>query len=175
MYSVQKGFVPFITGIVSLILPLWVLILNTRFVFENINTRIPEIVGDSTKPLWSVVVMSYFFIMLFPVIIGLLLASIFPNIEIRRDGLSFKYWGFWGTKVKWDEIDSLVYYPNGYVVMRLDKRGFPAFNGLYFNALQGKFVKSQLPILVLSPGLENREEMISEILTKCSPRIVRKK
>jgi hypothetical protein len=175
MYSVQKGFVPLITGVVSVILPLWVLILDTNYVFENINTRIPELMGDSTKPLWSVVVMVYFFTMLFPVIIGLLLASIFPNIEIRRDGLSFKYWGFWGSKVKWNEIDSLVYYPNGYIVMRLDKRGLSIFNGLYFNDLQGKVLKSQLPILVLSPGLENREEMVAEILTKCSPRIVLKK
>jgi hypothetical protein len=175
MYSIQKGFVPFVTGITSIVLPLWALISVSKYVLENVNTRIPEILGDSTKPIWLIVAMMYFFTMFFPVFFGLLLASIFPNVEIRRDGVNFRYWGFWGSNVKWEEIDSLVYYPNGYIILRIDKRGLSIFNGLYFNDLQGKVLKSQLPILVFSPGLEKREEIVAEILDKCSPRIVHRK
>lgn len=175
MYSIQKGFVPFITGITSIVLPLWALISVSKYVFENINTRIPEILGESTKPIWLIVAMMYFFTMFFPVFFGLLFASIFPNAEIRRDGINFRYWGFFGSKVKWEEVDSLIYYPNGYIILRIDKRGLSIFNGLYFNDLQGKVLKSQLPILVFSPGLEKREEIVAEILDKCSPRIVHRK
>jgi hypothetical protein len=175
MYSIQKGFVPFITGIVSIVLPLWTLISVSKYVLENINTRIPEILGESTKPIWLIVVMTYFFTMFFPVFFGLLFASVFPNVEVRRDGINFRYWGFFGSKVKWEEIDSLIYYPNGYIILRIDKRGLSIFNGLYFNDLQGKLLKSQLPILVFSPGLEKREEIVAEILDKCSPRIVHRK
>jgi hypothetical protein len=175
MYSVQKGILPTITGIISLALPIWVLILDLNYIVTNINTRIPEIMGDSKKPVWLVVAMSLFFTMFFPVIFGMLFANIFPSIEIRRDGISCKYWGFFGSKVKWEEIDSLVYYPNGYVILRVDKRGFSFLNGLYFNDLMARMFRSQLPVIIFSPGLEKRDELITEILSKCSPRIVHKK
>ena len=174
MYSIQKGFIPSIIGIISIVLPLWVLISVSKYIIENIDTRIPEIMGESTKPIWLIIVMLFLLSMLFPVYFGLLFASIFPNVELRRDGINFRYWGVFGSKVKWGEIDSLVYYSNGYVVLRIDKRGLSIFNGLYFNDLQGKVLKSQLPILVFSPGLETREEIINEILNKSTPRIVRK-
>jgi len=174
MYSVQKGILPVITSIVSFALPIWVVILDLKYIFENINARIPQIMGDSTKPVWLVITMLLFFTMFFPLFFGLLLASIFPVIEIRRDGLNFCYWTFFNCKVKWQEIDSLIYYQNGYIILRIDKRGLSIFNGLYFNSLQARFIRSQLPILVFSPGLENRNEIIKEILGKGTPRIVNK-
>src|SRR5688572_25941872 len=128
MYSVQKGILPTTINIISFVFPIWVLILDMKYVFENIDTRIPQIMGDSTKPVWLVIVLLLFFTMFFPVFIGLLLTSIFPTIEIRRDGLNFNYWVFVNCKVKWEEIDSLVYYPNGYIILRIDKRGLSIFN-----------------------------------------------
>ena len=158
----------------SFILPVSPFILDVKYVFENINTSIPEILGDSAKPIWLVIAMMFFFTMFFPVFFGMLLASIFPAIKVQHDGIDFSYGFFFGSKVRWNEIDSLVYYPNGYVVLRIDKRGLPIFTGLYFNKLQAGFIKSQLPILIFSPGLEKRKELIDEILEKGSPRVVRK-
>ncbi|HNE05006.1 MAG TPA: hypothetical protein PKJ84_06335 [Anaerolineales bacterium] len=175
MFLIQKGILPTIIGIVSFLLPAWVLFLDTKYILENLDTRIPEILGNSTKSIWLIVAMLYFFTMFFPIYFGMLLASIFPTIEIRRDGINFKYWEFLTCKAKWDEIESIIYYPNNYIVLRIDKRGLPMLNGLYFNSLQSKFLKSQLPILVLSPGLEKRDEVIREILKNSSPRIVQKK
>jgi len=174
MYTVQKGILPTITGITSFILPFWILGLDVDYVLRNINTRIPEMMGDTTKPLWLLIVMFFFFTLFFPVLFSMILASIFPTIEVRKDGINFAFLGFFGAKVKWEEIDSLVYYPNNYILLRIDKRGFPLLNGLYFNQLQAGPVKSQLPILIFSPGLQNRDEIVSEIIEKASPRIVRK-
>jgi hypothetical protein len=175
MYSNQKGIIPAITGIISLVLPIWILFLDTKYIFNNINTRIPEIMGDSTKPLWVVVLLYYSTTMFFPVFFGLFFANLFPSIEIRNDGIRFSYWEFFGYKVLWDEIESLVYYPNGYVVLQVNKRGIPLFNGLYFNALIARFFRSYLPVIIMSPGLRKRNEIISEILSKCSPRVVHRR
>ena len=175
MYSVQRGVIPTIAGIISAILPVWPLILDLKYIFENINTRIPEIMGDSQKPIWLVVVGVVFFTMFFPVFFGMLLAGIFPAIKIQHDGIKFIYWLVLGSMVKWDEIESLVYYPNGYVVLRINKLGLPFFNGQYFNLLHARVIGSQLPILIFSPGLEKKEEIIGEILKKSSARVVHKK
>ena len=66
---------------------------------------------------------------------------------------------FFGSKIKWGEIDSLVYYPNGYIILRVDKRGFSFLNGLYFNDLMARRFRSQLPVIILSPGLEKKDEL----------------
>lgn len=175
MYSIQKGVLPRLTGIIGLVLPIFVLLLDMDYILKNISTRIPELMGNSTKPVWLVVLMFLFVTMFFPIYFGMLLASIFPAIEIRRDGIKFTFWEFFGSKINWDEIDSLVYYTNGNIILLIDKRGFPLFNGLYFNDLLAKRFRSHLPIIILSPGLEKREEIIKEILSKCSPRIVHRK
>lgn len=175
MYHTQKGLLPILAGLLSYVLPISVLLLLLDYVMKNIYTRIPDLIGNSTKPIWLVVAMLFITMMVFPVFFGMMLASIFPSVEIRRDGLSFKYWEFFGCKVKWNEIDSLAYYPNGNIILRVDKRGLPLFNGLYFNELFAKRARSQLPIIILSPGLERRDEVIAEILAKSSPRIIQKK
>ncbi len=174
MHFVQRGLLPAITGLVSFVLPFWVLILDLSYIFRNVNTRIPEILAQSSVPVWLAVVIMLFSTMFFPIFFGMFLASIFPTIEIRREGLYASYWEFFGCRVKWEEIDSLAYYSNGYIALRVDKRGLPILNGTYFYRLQGRIAKSRLPTIILSPGLQKRDEIITEIMKKGSPRIIQK-
>jgi len=163
MYSVQKGIIPRITKVISILLPFGVFMLNLTDLFKT-----PYQYG------WKVEVFSFLAIMFFPIVVGLFLASIFPSIGLRRTGININYWGGWGRNVKWEEIDSLVYYPNGYIIIRIAKT-LAIFRGLYFNILLAKFVRSNLPILILSPSFENRDKFIEELLKHCEPHIMHKK
>jgi hypothetical protein len=174
MHAVQRGTLPAITSLLSFALPAWVLVMDLDYIFRNIDTRIPKILEQSDMPVWVAVVLVLFFTMFFPVFFGMLLASFFPTIEIRRDGLNCSYWEFINCRVKWEEVESLAYYPNGYIVLRIEKRGLPILNGLYFYSLQARILRTRLPVVILSPGLEKRNELIEEILKKASPRIVQK-
>jgi hypothetical protein len=171
----QRGLLPAITKLLGFVLPAYPFGLNVKYVIDKINMGTPELVGDSQTPDWLLFAMVFFFVMIFPVFFGMFFASIFPSMEPCTDGVRFSYWFLIGSKVKWNEIGGLVYYPNGYVVLRVDKYGLPFLNGQYFNMMRARFIDSQLPILIFSPGLEKREELIAEIRRNCSVRVAYKK
>lgn len=161
MYSTQKGWLPSLVIGLSYLIPFLTLIRSLIFVFEEGLT-------------WPVMATFLAVILFFPMYFGMFAASFFPTIELRKQGINVSFWEFFSVNIKWDEIESVVHYPNGYVILRVDKKGLPLINGLYFYSLQGKILRSKLPTIVLSPWLQKKEELINEILRNSAPRVVRK-
>jgi len=162
MHSTQKGWLPVLVIGLSYLFPFLMLIDSLVFLFDQ-------------EELTLTVVVTYLAVMLFfPLFFGMFAASFFPTIEIRKHGLNISFWGIFSVNLTWDEIDSVVYYPNGYIILRTDKKGIALFNGLYFYSLQAKILRSRLPTVVLSPWLEKRNEIMREVIKNSSPREVHK-
>ena len=163
MRSRQKGFIPTTTILVSYLIPLGIFGSYLTFILDEK----PQVIYG-----WKVISLSFisvFLLLGFGVFFRL--ASIFPTLEISESGLKTSYWMFFRKKIKWDDVESIVYYPNGYVILKINRTGFP-FTGLYYYQLMGMRLKVRKPVIVLAPGFEEREKFINEMLQYCSPRIV---
>ena len=163
MRAVQKGWLPGLVKFVSFFLPIIVLFKSLLFLIDY----------DGHDLMINVVFLVC--ILFFPVYFGVFLGSIFPTIQIKENGICVYYWLMFSTFIKWDEIESVIHYPNRYIVLKIDKKGFSLFNGTYFFSLLGKFLKSKLPVVIFSPWLEKGNEILEEVSKKSLPRIVQLK
>lgn len=165
MYKVQRGALPFIASLFGAFL----LVLG---MFVSLNFAIPDVMGYvSQRPfsaanlavdiLANVITMLF---MLSPLwFIGAFLVSLFPEIRLVENGVKYRVLVFTGI-LKWREIDHVIRLRNDYVAVTINRKGLYFLNGLYFNRLQGIFIRHEQPVLLLAPGLEDREALLQEIV-----------
>ena len=98
------------------------------------------------------------------VVVGLIIAGSFPELRIVENGLKYRYLFVKGL-VRWDEMEELVALkrPQGCLALVIKRKGFALFNGLWINALYGTGIGHENPVVLISRGLEQRAEFLSEI------------
>jgi len=98
-----------------------------------------------------------------PLIIGTFLVSAFPKIRITNEGIEICTYLIFRSRFKWNEIAGVVKLPKGYKAITISRPGFPLINGLYSSKIYGDIVKSNLPVILISPRLENINLLLQEI------------
>lgn len=98
-----------------------------------------------------------------PLIIGSFFVSAFPKIGLGKDGIETCTYLVFRSRIKWSEIDSILELPKGYKAITIARPGLSLINGLYSKKIFGDIVKSKLPVLLISPYLENLELILEEI------------
>jgi hypothetical protein len=84
----------------------------------------------------------------------------FPDIRLVKSGLKYRFYGLISGLIRWNEIERLVNLPGGHVAVVIARKGIPLLNGLFVNKLYGRVFRYDYPILIMSPSLEGREEII---------------
>lgn len=164
MYNYQKGLLPislnfigifipslfFIFGIKTLI-PLYIKSIDTQPINEVLSITINLLVGLSIY-------------LILPIFIGILLSGLFPALAVSKNGIRYMYFG--GVvrgEILWGEVISLRKLKDDYLIIMLERKGIPLLNGLYFNSLYGRLFGVSQPIILLSPSLTNRENIVINI------------
>jgi hypothetical protein len=104
----------------------------------------------------------------------------FPGIQIVDNGIKYGSFGFFGIlhlfvlKVNWSEIKEVVYLQRGVVALGVSRPGWSLFNGLFYNRLYGYLFGIKTPIILLSPGMEKKDEVVAYIIHRSHPEIIRK-
>jgi hypothetical protein len=109
------------------------------------------------------------------VVFGFGIIGTFPDVVATNDGIRYRYFGLFGGLILWKEIVGLTQlrFPKGCVAILIDREGYNRFvnpKGLFFLAAYGQIVKSLYPVLLLSGGLERREQLLDAIRQN-SPRL----
>lgn len=103
---------------------------------------------------------------------GLLLLSVFPEIRLTPEGLKYRV-GPIHSLIKWSEIESVSQMKFDVIRIAIKRDGFVLFNGLLFQRFIGSYMRHEYPLLLLSNGLEKRDEIVQEILTHSNVKKVR--
>ncbi|WKZ50324.1 MAG: hypothetical protein QY329_12770 [Anaerolineales bacterium] len=157
MYKRQQGFLPFIFRFGGLAFISFSII---RFVEWFPRALLLQKVRN-TDPILALLTDVPIFL-----IIGLLLLNVFPDIRLTSDGLKFRtgpiplYF-----LIRWGEMESVVQMKHEIIRIAIKRSGFFIFNGLFFQGFIGLFLQHEYPLLLLSPGLDRRDEIVQEILT----------
>ncbi len=156
MYKRQQGLLPFIFrfgGFAALLLSIvsFVIWFPRALFHQNVPANFDPIVVLLTD---------------FPVclIVGLLLFSVFPEIRLTSEGLKYRVVAIYGL-IKWSEIESVEQIKSEVIRIAIKRDGFSFLNGLYLQRIVGWYMHHEYPLLLLSPGLEGRDELVQEILT----------
>jgi hypothetical protein len=163
-YSKQKGFLPtvlFLTGVLIhlvfiggtlpyLLLGMWAISSDgfTPLMLKSFVEMIAEMVGL----VWSI-----------PLVFGSFFVAAFPKIRTTSDGIETCAYLVFRSRIKWTEIDSIVSLPKGYKAIAIARPGHSLVNGLYSNKIYGDMIKSRLPVILISPHLENVDLLLQEI------------
>lgn len=165
MYKRQKGFLPFIFrfgGLVFISLSL------IRFVEWFPRALLNQKVRN-TDPILALLTDVPLFL-----IFGLLFLNVFPDIRLAADGLKYRIGPIPIFRiVRWDEIESVALMKHEIIRIAIKRDGFSYFNGLFFQWFIGLFLKHEYPLLLLSPGLDGRDDIVQEILTHSKVKKVR--
>jgi hypothetical protein len=156
MYKNQKGLFPFICNIIGLMLfvfPTFIILVENIYELAD-NFTITNLI---LQLIISLVLLS------FPLTISFFLLKMFPRIKISQHGIHYWSFLFGLNTITWDDIEGIIRYKNGYGAIIFQKRGFYFFNGTYFNMLYGMIFRIHRPILLLSPNILTRTNLI-EIL-----------
>jgi hypothetical protein len=164
MYKRQRGLLPFILrlgGLVAILQSMITLIVWVpRALFhQNVPANYDPIIVIITD---------------FPIylVMGLLLLSVFPEIRLTPDGLKYRVVAIYGL-IKWSEIESVEQIKYEMIRIAIKRDGLSYFNGLFFQRIIGWYMRHEYPVLLLSPGLEGRDEIVQEILLHSIVRKVR--
>jgi hypothetical protein len=165
MYKRQQGFFPFIFkfgGLVFISLSLirfleW---LPRALLHQRVRNSDPILVLLTDVPIF--------------LIFGLFFLNIFPDIRLTPDGLKYRVGPIpiYGL-IKWSEIESVVQMKYEIIRIAIKRNGFLGFNRLFFQRYIGLFLHHEYPLLLLSPGLERRDEIVQEILIHSNVKKVR--
>ena len=98
-----------------------------------------------------------------PLIIGSFFVSAFPKIGVTKEGIETCTYLIFRSHIKWSQVDSVIELPRGYKAIAIARPGLSLFNGLYSNKIFGNIVKSRLPVILISPQLENMDLLLQEI------------
>lgn len=170
LFKNQKGFLPFalvITGNVAILFSGIILLLLSPGP-KPIFLRDLDLPDDFKLRilLYLSAILLFFF--------GLYLTSIYPRILLTRGGL--KYLGFilYYGQLRWNEIDDLFELRNGTILISINPRRFFLFRGMFFQRLTGVLLGHKNPVLLLAPGLKQREQILTEIMRNSPAKKVRK-
>ena len=96
----------------------------------------------------------------------LILGGMFPAMRVEKSGLKYRYLGFLGGNIQWDEIDEIINLkrPQNAKAIVISRRGFFLFNGLWLNTVLGLIFTGQpVQILILTKEMSKREHLLEEI------------
>jgi hypothetical protein len=164
MYKKQQGVLPFLFKFGGLV---FILLSIITFIVWFPRALFQQNVPANFDPV--AVLLSEFPIKL---ITGLLLLSIFPEIRLTPDGLKYRTGAIYGL-IKWGEIESVTQKKLGVISIAINRDGFFLFNGLLFQRIVGWYMRHEYPLLLLSSGLENRHEIVQEILARSNVKKVK--
>ena len=103
--------------------------------------------------------------------IGAVLVTLFPKVWLVERGVKYRVIVFTGL-LKWDEVDHIIRLRNDYVALAINRRGFALFNGLYFNRVHALFIGHEQPVLLLAPGLKDRERLLQEVASRIRAAVI---
>ncbi len=167
MFTNQKGSFPFVSKITGLIIFVYP-------TFMVMGYSIREMFIDFTAENIFLRFLAAALVLFFPLWIGQFLLNMFPKIKITEQGVKYLSFPLIIRLIKWDEIESLVYFRNGYAALILQKRGFILLNGLYYNKLYGMIVRAFDPVIFIAPNISSQPELLAA-LSERKIRIVREK
>ena len=167
MFTSQKGLFPFVSKITGLII----------FVYPTLMViaySVRELFIDFTAENIFLRFLAATLVLFFPLWISLFLLNMFPKIKLTEQGIKYLSFSLTIRLIKWDEVESLVYFRNGYAALILQKRGFILLNGLYYNKLYGMIVRAFDPVIFVAPNILDQSELLAN-LSERKIRIVREK
>jgi hypothetical protein len=98
----------------------------------------------------------------------------FPSVRVVRDGIKYHSIGWLKGITKWNEVEELLLFEDGYIAIAFERPGLFLINGTYFNKLYGILIRHELPVLYLSPNTSNREEILTAICQHSQLKSLRK-
>lgn len=163
MYSYQKGVLPFFTTFSGIFIPsvFFIYALKTLLPLyaKSINEQPINVIIENTISLIIGLVLYW----TLPFFFGAFFSGIFPAIRVIEKGISYIYLGGLVKRlILWNEVGKLVELPYGYIALTINRPGLSLFNGLYMNSLYGRLISVYLPVIFLSPTLENRLNIIEK-------------
>ena len=159
MFKGQNGLYPAITTVAGLVLfvyPTFVVLVNaiynmaSDFALANVLTTF----------LASIIVL------LIPIEISLFLLKMFPSIRANEIGVRYFSFPLSIRVIRWEEIESLTYFQNGYAALILQKKGLTLLNGLYFHKLYGMMLGVIDPIILLAPNILDQTDLLAKLREK---------
>jgi hypothetical protein len=167
MYKRQKGLFPIASTVLGMLILFGIFIFGLDF-FINLLKEETQITTFTV-----ITALLYVFLILFPFsLIAGFLVSLFPEIRLTSQGVRYR-WGLIYDTIKWDEIENLVELKNRTVLLSIRRKGISLLR-LYYQRIVGYYLKHEYPVLLLSPGLEQREMILSEIVKNSPVKDVRK-
>jgi hypothetical protein len=106
--------------------------------------------------------------------LGLYLTSIYPRVLLTRGGLRYLGFILYYGQLRWNEIDELYELKNGTILISINPRRFFLFRGMLFQRLTGFLLGHEKPVLLLAPGLYQRDRVIEEIMANSHVKKVHK-
>ncbi|SRR6266508_1955651 len=167
MYKIQKGILPVTLLIVGMITILYSMIVLFLFSAKLIFLGKFELPSDFEQQI------SFYLPAIPLLVLGLYLTTVFPWIRLSQEGLRYRGLFFNGT-VRWAEFNNIVELKNGIILLSISRKGFFPFRGLIFQRFTGILLRYEYPAILLAPGLEQREQVLAEIMAKSPVKEVRK-
>lgn len=87
----------------------------------------------------------------------------FPKIKLTEQGIKYLSFPLTIRLIKWDEVESLVYFRNGYAALILQKKVLSVLNGLYYNKLYGMIVRAFDPVIFIAPNILEQSELLANL------------
>jgi|WetSurMetagenome_2_1015567.scaffolds.fasta_scaffold274221_1 hypothetical protein len=166
MYKSQRGCLPYFTSLLGTILFVCVC---TIFLIINVDSLFAvgslSFTNETIKIVFSHLVISLIILILF-LPWPLFFSEIFPAVRASKEGVKYRYLYFFGGLIRYQEIEEIadLKKPSNYKLIVISRKGFFIFNGLWMATFLGFLITGQMiPVLVLSPGIEDREKLLDEI------------
>ncbi len=156
MFKSQKGLYPVISKLFGLVIFVYPTFMVTGYAIHNIYLNFTLV-----DAILSII--AAYLVLLIPIWISRFLLGLFPRIRITEQGVKFLAFPIRINLIRWDEIDSIVRFQNGYAALVFNKKGFILLNGLYFNKLYGMIIKAFDPVIFLSPNVLNQAELLDKL------------
>jgi hypothetical protein len=165
-YKIQRGVLPYALLFIGMITIMYSGTVLFLLLAKPIILRTLELPNDFKQRI-------LFYLSAIPLFVfGFYLTSIFPRIKLTRGGLKYRSILFYG-QLRWNEIDNLFEMKNGTILISINPKRFFLFKGLLFQRLTGVFLGHKYPVLLLAPGLEQRDQIVEEIMTNSLVKKVR--
>jgi hypothetical protein len=169
MFKTQKGILPRALVVIGM-----VAIMFSGFILFLLSPeQRPLILGTLELPdfkqrflLYLSAILLFFF--------GLYLTSIYPRVLLTRVGLRYLGFILYYGQLRWNEIDELFELKNGTILISINPRRFFLFRGMLFQRLTGVLLGHKNPVLLLAPGLDQRDRVIEEIMANSLVKKVQK-
>ena len=94
-------------------------------------------------------------------VLGYWLTCIFPTIQFTQTGIRCKRMYFYKS-VKWSDMDNMVEFKNGTMVLSIKRKGWPLLNGLFFEWLTGKALRQKFPVILFTPEFFGSDKTIAQ-------------